>query len=178
LAMASRVALWLSVSSNGAAGWFMSYCTTILNPIARHYTSTLAACSRGSPYTCGMRRRWAMPWFGRCTTFSPSPFAADEQARRYLLARADLIIALGALLRSGCTPLVLARSGQSPSGHSPTLAAKKDRERMRAALSVWHSAGSADAASVARPAARCRGAVGIVDQHSGPAHQSSLDVVD
>jgi hypothetical protein len=39
LAMASRVALWLSVSSNGAAGWFMSYCTTILNPIARHYTS-------------------------------------------------------------------------------------------------------------------------------------------
>ena len=28
LAMASRVALWLSVSSNGAAGWFMSYCTS------------------------------------------------------------------------------------------------------------------------------------------------------
>jgi hypothetical protein len=39
LAMASRVALWLSVSSNGAAGWFMSYCTTILNSIARRYTS-------------------------------------------------------------------------------------------------------------------------------------------
>jgi hypothetical protein len=45
--------------------------------------------------------------------------------------------------------LVLARSGQSPSGHSPTLAAKKDRERKPAALSVWRSASSADAASIA-----------------------------
>jgi hypothetical protein len=39
LAMVSRAALWLSVSSNGAAGWFMSHCTTTLKPIARHYTS-------------------------------------------------------------------------------------------------------------------------------------------
>jgi hypothetical protein len=107
----------------------------------------------------------------------PKPvFADDEQARRYLLARADLIIALGALLRSGCNALGVARSGQSPSGHRPTLAAKKDVERKPAALSVWRSASSADAASVAFTAARCRGAAGIVEQHRGPAHQSSLHV--
>ena len=39
LAMASRVALWPSVSSNGAAAWFMSHCTTTINLFARRYTS-------------------------------------------------------------------------------------------------------------------------------------------
>jgi len=127
------------------------------------------------PYICWLRRRWAMPWFGRRTNLLPQARVGRRTSSSLPVGSADLIIALTALLRTAV------RLWGSRAPDNPLRAVrqpwprKKDRERKPAALSVWRSAGSATrpASPFQLPAVDGRSE----EQHGGPAHQGSLDVV-
>jgi hypothetical protein len=137
---------------------------------------TGALWSRGPSYTCGLPRRSAMPWFGRRTNLLPQarlgrrtssslPVGTCRPHNRPYTVTAHQLSAFGAR-----APRTIPFG---PFANPRREEGSREEGRRSFGLALCQLR---NAASVAFPAARCSGADGTVEQYSGPAHQSSLDV--